>query len=156
MAKHLWFLRHGDAEPHGARPDAERRLTEKGERQSRDAGAALARLGVKPDAVFTSPRTRALHTARIAGEALGCEPIVHEPLSGGFDRDGLDELLGGFEDEAVLLLVGHEPDFSETLRDLTGGRVDLKKGGVAGVHVERRSGILVVLMRPTELRAIAG
>lgn len=42
MARELWLLRHGEAEPHDVRPDEERRLTPRGERQSRDAGAALA------------------------------------------------------------------------------------------------------------------
>jgi phosphohistidine phosphatase len=155
MAKQLWLLRHGDAEPHGARDDFERRLTEKGERQSRAAGAALKRLGIDFHTVFTSPRVRALDTARLACESLGGEPVVHEPLSSGFGGDDAMELIGGFEDGAAILIVGHEPDFSETIRDITNGRVDMKKGGVAGVKVERRSGELVVLLRPAELRAIA-
>src|ERR1700727_2826341 len=56
MAGSLWLLRHGDAEAHGARPDFERRLTARGERQSRAAGRALGRLEVRFDAVFSSPR----------------------------------------------------------------------------------------------------
>jgi len=155
MAKQLWFLRHGDAEPHGARPDAERRLTDKGERQSRAAGAALKRLDLSFHTVFTSPRIRALDTARFACEYLGCEPVVHEPLSAGFDAGDAAELVAGFDDDARILVVGHEPDFSQTLRDLTGGRVDVKKGGVAAVRVERRTGELLVLLRPAELRAIS-
>ena len=43
----IWLLRHGDAAD--GSPDDERPLTEKGERQSRAAGAALARLGVELD-----------------------------------------------------------------------------------------------------------
>ncbi len=53
-------------------------------------------------------------------------------------------------DERVLL-VGHEPDFSRTAFDLTGGRVDLKKGGLAAVRVEPGGGTLLVLLRPREL-----
>jgi phosphohistidine phosphatase len=155
MPKQLWFLRHGDAEPHGARPDFERRLTEKGERQSRAAGAALERLAIEFHTVFTSPKVRALDTARLACESLGCEPVPHEPLSAGFDADDAIELIGGFDDDARVLVVGHEPDFSQTIRDLTGGRVDMKKGGVAAVRLERRNGELFVLLRPAELRAIA-
>jgi phosphohistidine phosphatase len=157
MAKQLWFLRHGDAEPHGAREDFDRRLTEKGERQSRVAGAALHGLGITFNTVFTSPRVRALDTAKLACESLGCEPVVHEPLSGGFDVDDAMELVEAFDDDddARILVVGHEPDFSQTIRDLTGGRMDMKKGGVAGVRVERRTGELLVLLRPAELRAIA-
>jgi phosphohistidine phosphatase len=155
MAKQLWFLRHGEAEPHGARPDFERRLTEKGERQSRAAGAALKRLDIAFHTVFTSPRIRSLDTAKLACESLGCEPVVHEPLSEGFDADDARELLGGFEDDACILVVGHEPDFSQTIHDLTGGHVDMKKGGVAAVRLERRQGELFVLLRPHELGVIA-
>jgi phosphohistidine phosphatase len=146
----LWLLRHGDAEQ-DAPTDAERPLTAKGERQARDAGAALAALGVKFGAVYTSPRVRALDTARLACEALGSEPIVHEPLSGGFDAEEARALL---QDQPVLL-VGHEPDFSQVVADLTGGRVDLKKGGVAAIRLEGGGGELRVLARPAELSRMA-
>ena len=146
----LWLLRHGDAEP-DARTDADRRLTPKGERQARAAGAALAAEGVRFAAVLTSPRVRALDTARLACEALGIEPIVHEPLSGGFDAEQARSLL---QSEPVLL-VGHEPDFSQIVADLTGGRIDLKKGGIAVVRVEGTRGELRVLLRPAELGLMA-
>jgi phosphohistidine phosphatase len=45
MAQQLWFLRHGEAEPHGARPDPERRLTPRGEEQSRAAGGGQGARG---------------------------------------------------------------------------------------------------------------
>jgi phosphohistidine phosphatase len=147
----LWLLRHGDAED-DAPTDAERPLTSKGERQARAAGAALAALGVRFAVVYSSPRVRALDTARLACEALGGEPVVHQPLSGGFDAQAARELLG---DEPVLL-VGHEPDFSQVVADLTGGRVDLKKGGVAAVRVEGGGGELRVLARPADLERMAG
>ncbi|MGI8580538.1 MAG: SixA phosphatase family protein, partial [Solirubrobacteraceae bacterium] len=71
MAQQLWLLRHGDAEPHGARDDASRKLTEKGEAQARAAGVALASLGLEFDSVLTSPRVRARETARLACESFG-------------------------------------------------------------------------------------
>lgn len=140
----IWLLRHGDAED--GSPDSERELTEKGRAQARAAGAALAALGVRPDACLTSPKVRAEQTARLACEALGIEP-VHEPaLAGGpFDPH---ELVAGF-DEA--LLVGHDPDFSLAVHDLTGAQVRMKKGGLAAV----KNGELIVLLRPLELAAIA-
>jgi phosphohistidine phosphatase len=52
--------------------------------------------------------------------------------------------------------VGHEPDLSGVAGDLTGGRLDLKKGGLAAVRLEGSGGQLVVLMRPRELVLIAG
>jgi phosphohistidine phosphatase len=154
MAQQLWLLRHGEAEPHGMREDYERRLTERGERQSQAAGAALAGLGLTFEAVYTSPRVRAADTARLACAALGVEPVVHEPLSGGFGADDALELLASEGEDARILVVGHEPDFSQTVHDLTGGRIDLKKGGVAGVRVARRAGELIVLLRPRETEGL--
>jgi phosphohistidine phosphatase len=154
MAQQLWLLRHGDAEPHGVRPDADRRLTERGEAQSRDAGRALAAIGVGFDAIFTSPRVRARDTALLAAELLGGEPQDHEELSGGFSREDALTVLAGFDANAKILLVGHEPDFSQLIHDFTGGRAEMKKGGVAGMRIARGAGDLLALLRPRELELI--
>ena len=50
-----------------------------------------------------------------------------------------------------VLLVGHEPDFSDAIRALTSARVDLKKGGLAAID----RGTLILLLRPRELKRIA-
>jgi phosphohistidine phosphatase len=155
MAQQLWLLRHGDAEPHGARHDAERRLTAKGEKQARTAGEALARLGLEFAVVYTSPRVRARDTARLAAKALKADPMVHQPLSAGFDASEARALLAAQGDDARVLVVGHEPDFSQTVFDFTGGRIDLKKGGVAAVRVDGTRGELIDLLRPRELEEIA-
>jgi phosphohistidine phosphatase len=140
----IWFLRHGEAED--SEPDFDRRLTPKGERQSRDAGAALAALGVEIEVCLTSPKLRARETARLACEALGVEVTVDERLTGG-RFDPLD-LAAGLDN---VLLVGHEPDFSDAIAELTGGRVDMKKGGLAAVDDRA----LRVLLRPRENKSLA-
>ena len=140
----IWFLRHGEAED--GQPDFERRLTDKGERQARAAGAALNVLGVELDLCLASPRVRARDTALLACEELGAEVTTDERLQGG-RFDALDLAAGLSE----VLLVGHEPDFSDAIAELTGGRVDMKKGGLAGVEDRE----LRVLLRPRELKAIA-
>jgi phosphohistidine phosphatase len=154
MARHLWLLRHGEAEPHDADADDARRLTERGREQSRAAGRALAALGVEFQHVFTSPKVRALETARLACEALGVEPVEHPPLRAGFDREDALELLAATGDDQRVLIVGHDPDFSQLVCDITGGRVALKKGGIAGLKVSGGGGELLVLMRPRELDRI--
>jgi phosphohistidine phosphatase len=142
----LWLLRHGDAAD--GSPDAERPLTDKGKEQARAAGRALHALGVELDACLTSPRVRAMETARIACEPQGVEPQLEPKLSGGpFDAEALAAGLG---DE--VLLVGHDPDFSMAVHDLTGAQVRMKKGGLVGLQ----KGELTVLMRPAELKRIAG
>ncbi|MEA2231831.1 MAG: phosphohistidine phosphatase [Solirubrobacteraceae bacterium] len=155
MPQQLWFLRHGEAEPHGARPDFDRRLTPRGEEQSRAAGRALAKLEIRFQFVFTSARVRALDTAKLACEALGVQPIVDASLNSGFDADDALRLAADAGADKRVLFVGHNPDFVEVIHDLTGGAVDMKKGGVAGVRMDGRDGELIVLMRPRELTAIA-
>jgi phosphohistidine phosphatase len=147
----LWLLRHADAEPHGVGSDFERRLTARGEQQARAAGRAFARMGVSFDRVFTSPRVRALETARLVCAELGGEPVVHEPLGGGFDASDAAELLAAGTGAAAVLLVGHEPDLSGLVAALTSARIELKKGGIAGI----RGGQLVALLRPREIELVA-
>ncbi|HZC99109.1 MAG TPA: phosphoglycerate mutase family protein [Actinomycetes bacterium] len=154
MAQQLWFLRHGDAEQ-GSGPDFDRKLTDKGGQQATAAGEALARLGVSFAACYTSPRVRALDTALLACRPLGLGPEQIPALGGGFDRDQALELLRHHGADERVLLVGHEPDFSQAVFDLTGGRVDLKKGGLAAVRVEPSGGTLLVLLRPRELASLA-
>ena len=155
MAAQLWLLRHGEAVPHESKPDDERELTPRGERQAIAAGRGLAKLGLEFHACYTSPKVRARDTARLACEALNIEPIEEESLSNGFDRDDALELLLRHGADARVLVVGHEPSFSRVVHDLTGGRIDFKKGGVAAVRAERASGELVTLLRPRELESLA-
>jgi len=156
MARELWLLRHGDAEPGDGKPDEERRLTDRGERQATAAGAALEAIGAEFALALTSPRVRAVQTAQLACRRLGLEPVEHPPLSDGFGRDDALVVLEGQEDDARVLVVGHEPDFSQTVYELTGGRADLKKGGLAAVSVKSGEGELLLLLRPRELAGLAG
>jgi phosphohistidine phosphatase len=141
----IYLLRHGDAEkPDG--DDAARELTEKGKGQARSAGRALAKLGAEIDACLTSPKVRAAESARLA-----CEPL-------GIDAEATPELAGGGFDALALaagrgdvLLVGHEPDFSDEIARLSGGRVRLRKGGLALLD----GSTLLALLGPKELKRIA-
>jgi phosphohistidine phosphatase len=142
----IYFLRHGDAE-HETSNDADRRLTEKGERQADVAGRALAAMGAKIDVCLSSPKVRAEQTAQLACKQLDVEVEIADELRGGrFDPAALAAGRGD------VLLVGHEPDFSNAIAELTGARVKLRKGGIASVE----DGLLHALLRPKELRAVAG
>jgi phosphohistidine phosphatase len=143
----IWLLRHGDAEAGEGKPDAERDLTEKGERQSRAAGNALKDLGVALDVCLASPKVRAKRTAELACEQLGVTVEEDERLAGG-DFDPLELAAGRGE----VVLVGHEPDFSSAVAQVTGSRVKMKKGGIAAIDDH----VLHVLLRPKDLRAIGG
>jgi phosphohistidine phosphatase len=143
----IYLLRHGDAERReDGGDDAARRLTRKGERQSEAAGRALSALGAKINTCLTSPKARAADTARLACHELGLEPEIAEELDGrGFDSIGLSAGRGD------LILVGHEPDFSNEIARLSGARVRLRKGGLAILD----GGTLLALLRPEDLATIA-
>jgi phosphohistidine phosphatase len=155
MAAQLWLLRHGEAVPHESKPDAERELTPRGERQSIAAGKGLAKLGLEFAACYTSPKVRARDTARLACEALNIDPIEEDSLANGFSREDALELLLRHGADARVLVVGHEPSFSQVVHDLTGGRIDFKKGGVAAVRADRAGGELLTLLRPRELESLS-
>lgn len=142
----IYLLRHGDAEE-GTGDDSARQLTPKGKRQARAAGRGLAAMNAEIDACLTSPKVRAAETARLACEALSLEPETANELRGGpFDSLSLAAGHGN------VLLVGHEPDFSGEVARLTGGRIKLRKGGLAIVG----GSTLLALLRPQELAALAG
>jgi phosphohistidine phosphatase len=140
----IWLLRHAEAAD-GA-PDDERPLTNRGVRQAEAAGTALARVGAQIDACLSSPKLRALQTARLACEPFGVTVTVEPALAG--EPFDVHELTAGLGD---VLLVGHDPSFSITLHDLTGAQARMRKGGLAAVE----KGELIVLLRPRELEAMA-
>jgi phosphohistidine phosphatase len=140
----LWLLRHAEAAD--GLPDDERPLTDQGVRHAEAAGGALARLGTSIDACLSSPKLRALQTAQLACEPLGVPVTTEQALSG--EPFDVRELTAGLGD---VLLVGHDPSFSLTLHDLTGTQSRMRKGGLAAIS----KGELIVLLRPTELAAIA-
>lgn len=160
MARQIWLLRHGEAEPHGTRPDSERRLTARGERQAQAAGAALAALGVSFEAVLVSPKERAQATALVAERSWGGKGSwslrTYDPLGAGLTTRAVLEAAAGVSADGRLLLVGHEPDLSLLAGELTGGRLRLGKGGVAAVRLEGAGGELLLLARPRALALIAG
>jgi phosphohistidine phosphatase len=143
----IWLLRHGDAEDGAGKPDAERELTSKGERQSRGAGRAMKAIGVKLDICLSSPKVRARQTAELACAELGLSVELDERLAGG-DFDPRELAAGRGE----VMLVGHEPDFSRAIAIVTGSRVKMRKGGLAALDDH----LLHVLLRPKDLREIAG
>ena len=135
----LYFLRHGEADwPDWNKPDDERPLTDFGKKEVRQVAKFLDRLKVKPDLIVTSPLPRASQTAKIAAEQLKVKLREDESLQPGF---GLSELRTVFKRyrSKVLMLVGHEPDFSSLISKLTGASVKLSKAGAALLDIDPES-----------------
>ena len=157
MAQQLWLLRHGEAEPHDARPDADRRLTDRGREQSRIAGCALAALKVQRPPVLHEPQgPRARHGACWRARPWASTRSSTRRCSPASIVDDALELLAIAGTDQRVLVVGHEPDFSQVVHDLTGARIDFKKGGIAAVRLDGTRGELIALLRPRELVRICG
>src|SRR4029077_11167012 len=117
----LCFLRHGEADwPDWDKPDDERPLTERGRKEMKRVAKLLERLKFSADAILTSPLPRASQTAEIVAERLGIDLKTESALAHGFNLERLRRLITRFECECVIV-VGHEPGFSEVVKELTGG-----------------------------------
>jgi phosphohistidine phosphatase len=135
----LYFLRHGEADwPDWKKSDDERPLTKRGKKQMRDVAKFLDRLKVRPDLIVTSPLPRAAQTAEIAADYLKAKLRKDELLAPGFGASKLPTVLKRHRAK-VLMLVGHEPDFTQVISELTGASLKLSKGGVALLDVDPES-----------------
>lgn len=151
----LYFVRHGQAgnrQDWVPRDDALRPLTDEGIARMRQSAETMRKLGLRPDVILTSPLTRARQTADIVAGALGCNVAEEPGLAPGFDLFTLSTLLQAHPNGEALLLVGHEPDFSETVSALVGGgNVMVKKGSLVRVDLlslEPLRGVLIWLIPP--------
>lgn len=131
----LYFLRHGKAGSPRAVDDDDRALTAAGEDALRAATPLWRRLNLRPDAVLTSPLPRAQRTAELFCEAVGGRPIVDDRLRPGARWADLAQAMAAHPDARRVMFVGHEPDLSSAVADLTGAAsVRMRKGGLACVE----------------------
>jgi phosphohistidine phosphatase len=151
----LYFLRHGLADRSAwSGDDFLRPLTARGKQQLARTAEIIAALDLGIEMIFSSPLTRAYQTAEIIAEALTMRDqlVTDERLAPGFGPPALRMLLQEHAGVANVMLVGHEPDFSQTIGTLIGGgRVVCKKGSLARVDLpegDSLAGELVWLAPP--------
>ena len=141
----LYLLRHGVAEDTTPEvPDAERGLTTEGRRKLRQVLDAAAAAGLDPTLILTSPLRRAVQTAEIAQDVLKYkgEVLRTKSLAPGATAEQVWDEIRVHRDEQRLLLVGHNPLFSELSGYLLGSNdihVDFKKGAILRIDLERFS-----------------
>jgi len=138
----LYLLRHGVAEEGNAHiPDAERALTNEGRRKLRQALESAYAAGLAPSLILTSPLKRAVQTAEIAKDVLKYKNQLFrtKALAPGATVEQVWDEVRVHRDERSLLLVGHNPLFSELSGYLLGSndlQVDFKKGAILRIDVE--------------------
>ena len=132
--------------------DADRPLSAKGQGQAKRLARFLASAGLKLDAIVTSPKVRARQTAEPVATALGVHYITDQRLAGQLDEDVLEQIVADAGGDSVMV-VGHDPDFSDLCASLAGAEeLQMKKGALARFEVtrpiKRSAGVLRWLVPP--------
>ncbi len=129
----VFLIRHAKAE--AGEPDELRPLSGHGHAQAREVGERLARDGVRPDAVLSSPLLRARQTADAIARATGTEAEVDERLAPGATADDLRDAVSGRG--ATIVVVGHQPDCGQIAAAVTGGpEPEFKTAGVMELRLD--------------------
>ncbi len=158
----VYFFRHASAGSHKLDPgkDEKRPLDRQGIEQCGYVGRALAGMETRVDAIISSPLTRAAQTAELVAKELAFEGQIElDPaLRPDADWAQFRRLLTRHRKQESIMVVGHNPNFSEFLgRLISGGKgaaIDLKKAGVARVEVDRQRGVLTWCLTPKLVRAL--
>jgi phosphohistidine phosphatase len=138
----VYLLRHGIAQEGSAgSSDADRELTAEGRKKLRQVLEAASDSGVAPTLILSSPLKRALQTAEIARNILGYEQqVLHsKALMPGSTVEQVWEEVRVHRDEASMLLVGHNPLFSDLAAYLIGSKtaqIHFTKGTIMRVDVD--------------------
>jgi phosphohistidine phosphatase len=154
----LYLLRHADAGDPGAwhGDDDDRPLSDKGIRQAERLAVHLLRIAFEPGAIVSSPRARARQTADIVAAALEADVRLDDRLARPLDLESVGGIVADAGAPERVVLVGHDPDFSELLELLAGATaLPMKKGALArldlGAELVPGGGTLRWLIPPDAL-----
>jgi phosphohistidine phosphatase len=133
--KHLTIVRHAKSSwKHPELADRDRPLNKRGARDAPMMGRRLAEWGYRPELILSSPATRALTTATVFAETLGCSPAdieIDERIYGA-GVAGLIRLVQEVDDGVErVMLFGHNPDLTGLVNRLA--RVSLDNLPTCGV-----------------------
>ncbi|MCI0545917.1 MAG: phosphohistidine phosphatase SixA [Candidatus Rokubacteria bacterium] len=161
------LMRHaeaGAADPRRWPDDRERPLTDEGRKAHRKVARALRAMGVKIDALLTSPLVRARQTADITARVYDLSEAIEVTDALG-DRGTVAsalERLGRCPPDGRMLCVGHEPLLSKLAAVLVSrdgsARIEMKKSGTIAIDCDGAPapgrGALRFHFRPKELVAL--
>ena len=139
-AVELYVVRHahaGDA-ARWTGDDSRRPLTAKGHVQAERLASHVAALRVDLEVIVSSPKVRARETAESIARALGMPVRIDDRLAGGLTLPGLEELVADAGDASRVMIVGHDPDFTELVSELIGApSLPMRKGALARLDAAR-------------------
>jgi len=155
----IYIVRHGDALPNGN--DIERKLSNKGENQSKVVGKALKKLEVRPESIITSKLKRAMQTSEIIAKEINFKKERIEKteiLRPDANVDDVIEYIKRCKEKNLnkILLVGHMPSLGHVIEKLiSDGKVNinLKKCSLCRIDFEE-NGTLIFMLNQNILKKL--
>ncbi|WP_163327972.1 phosphohistidine phosphatase SixA [Desulfurobacterium thermolithotrophum] len=147
----IFLVRHGKAEKreNWEGDDCKRPLTEKGIKEFEAFSNWLSDILPEKVTIISSPCDRALETAKILAKTLGKEVIIENKLLPDAEPQSYMKVIK--KHKGNLILVGHEPDLSLFLNELTcvsPNRIAFKKGAVAEILEKKNKFFLFGFYNP--------
>jgi len=157
----VYFVRHASAGKSIANPkrDEQRPLDEDGILQARYVGRLLANLDVQVEQIVSSPLKRARQTASLVANELAFETAVQieDALRPEAEFEQFQAMLAHYKKYESIMVVGHNPSLTEFLiKSISAGatQIEFKKGSVAKVEMNGRTGSMQWLVTPKIARTI--
>ncbi len=163
--KKLYLIRHSKSSwKNPGLTDFERPLNKRGKLDAPFMGKLLAKRGVCPEIIFSSPAERALKSAKIIAEEIGypLEEIVTQAAIYDAGVADLLEVVRDFDNiYREVMLFGHNPGIIGLVNYLsdfdldnvpTSGVVCIEFNDLAWHRISRRSGTLVFFEYPKKYR----
>jgi phosphohistidine phosphatase len=133
--KTLFLVRHAkSSKDDPTLLDRDRPLADRGLKEAPRMGKRLAKRGVKPDLLVSSPALRALTTAQLVADEIGCERkgIVVDDRLYASSADRLLAVVRALDKKVdCVMLFGHNPEFTELAHRLSSDIVDMPTCAVA-------------------------
>jgi phosphohistidine phosphatase len=160
----IYFVRHASAgqKKLSGKKDEKRPLDPDGVQQCTQMGRVLSSMEVGVDAIISSPLKRATQTAALIANEIGYDGKLHieNALHPEAKYDHFRDMLRDYSKNESILVVGHNPNFSDFLgRTIAGSgeraHVDMRKGAVAKIESKQKKYVLDWLLTPRLAKAAA-
>ena len=161
--KTVLFFRHGKSDWDADYDyDHHRPLAKRGRKAARAMGQWLAETGPLPDSIISSTAKRAKQTLKRAQQAGAWQASTRftRDLYGAYPSDLLEIMRRAPDTTTVLMLIGHEPTWSETIERLIDDQIDhFPTAAMARIDLPINTwrnaafghGMLIWLQKPREL-----
>jgi phosphohistidine phosphatase len=141
--KTLFLVRHAkSSRDDPSLPDRDRPLDDRGKQDAPKMGKRLAKRGVKPDLLLSSPALRALTTAHLIAEEVGYKRkdiVVDDRLYASCADDLLAVVRALDKKLDCVMLFGHNPEFTDLAHWLSSEIVDMPTSAVAEFNFDTKA-----------------